>query len=387
MQISFFVPRCTPDNSHGRYVVELAKRFGPDHSVTVYSGSLWAPLRSVVHYQYLPVPIRPAAGRLAVLWTAAAILNRRKPSDIVHIQGADAAVGNVVTAHCCNPAMRVAAGGGTTLHRRLNYSIGSVVERHCMSKASTRRIIAVSNKVKEEVVREYRVDPERIVVIPHGVDGEVFHPRHRSTVGRTARVGLGIGLNELVAMFVGGEYRLKGLVRLLRASRRLSDRVRVLAVGVRPDAALKRVLRQEDLSGTVSFVEHTAEVASLYAAVDCFVLPTRYDTFSMSTLEALASGLPVIVSRAAGVTELLTAERDCLVLEDPENVEALGQHLGRLVASESLRARLGTAGRQTAERLSWDVVAARTLGVYGDVVGDAIVTTKGARPNAQSVRA
>src|SRR5688572_8065440 len=157
MQISFFVPRCTPDNSHGRYVIELAKRLGSEHPVAVYAGAFWPPLRALVRCQWLPVPNRPAVARLAALWTASGLVAGREAADIVHIQGADGPVGNVVTAHCCNSTMQAAAGR-VGLLRRLNYTIGARAEKHSMCKASTRRIIAVSHKVKGEIARRYDVD-------------------------------------------------------------------------------------------------------------------------------------------------------------------------------------------------------------------------------------
>src|SRR5438034_9202242 len=180
MRISFFIPRCNPDNSHGRYVVELAKRLGGEHQVVVYSGAFWPPLRSMVGCRRLPIANRPAVVRLGTLWAASVLAAKRWPTDIVHIQGADAPVGNVVTAHFCNRVMLTSGDQRLGLYRRFNYAIGAVAEKYCMSKPSTRRIIAVSEQVKVEIEREYGVDPQRIVVIHHRVDAVAFHPEHRA---------------------------------------------------------------------------------------------------------------------------------------------------------------------------------------------------------------
>jgi UDP-glucose:(heptosyl)LPS alpha-1,3-glucosyltransferase len=364
MRISFFVPRCTPDNSHGRYVIELAKRFGREHRVTVYAGAFWPPLRSAVRCRFLPVPNRPAVVRLGALWTSSVIARKVEPADIVHIQGADAPVGNVVTAHCCNSVMGVAAGRAARLYRRFNYAVGATVEKYCMSKQSTRRIIAVSQKVKDEIVQQYGIDPRAVVVIHHGVDLDAFHPSNRARYWAPVRDRLGLGHDEFVVVFVGGEYRIKGLLPLLEAASRVSGPVKVLAVGVKPDAALTRRVTESHVTNLVAFVEHSPDISSLYAAADCFALPTRYDSFSMATLEAMASGLPVIVSREAGVSELVTHNRDCFVVGDPDNVEQLAQCLARLTRDSILRASLGAEARTTAERHSWEDVAKQTLAVY-----------------------
>jgi len=368
MRISFLVPRCTPDNSHGRYVIELAKRLGSAHEVRVSSGAIWPPLRATVHCRLLPVPNRPAIARLATLWAASMFTGRRKSTEILHIQGADAPVGNVVTAHCCNAAMRVAGDESATLTRRFNYAIGTKAERYCFSKSSTDVIIAVSSKVKREVETHYDIDPNKVVVIPHGVDTEDFHPRQSGRWRAPIRERFGLREDEFVVLFVGGDYRLKGLVPLLEAVRLLPSSMRVLAVGVKPDAALTSLMSRNGLSGLVTFAGVESDLASLYGAADAFALPTRYDTFSLATLEAMASGLPVIISRSAGVTELLSSGEDCLVLEDPSDVDQLARLLGRLVKDEKLRAGLGAHARRTAERHTWDEVVRRTLEVYRERV-------------------
>jgi UDP-glucose:(heptosyl)LPS alpha-1,3-glucosyltransferase len=274
----------------------------------------------------------------------------------------------VVTAHFCNKAAKVAAYEGVGPYRRFNYALGAIAEKYCMSKPDTRKIIAVSQHVKDDIEREYGIEPRRVVVIHHGVDARAFHPRHRAEWRVSVRDRLGVGRDEFVVLFVGGDYRRKGLVPLLKAVGRVRHAMRVLVVGVKPDVPLAQLARQNGLNDRVAFVDATAEIASLYAAADCFALPSRYDTFSMATLEAMASGLPVIVSRAAGVSELLSPDHDSLVLEDPENVDVLAQILERLVRDETLRMSLSANARSTAERHSWEEVTARTLAVYHEAI-------------------
>lgn len=370
MRISYFVPRCTPENSHGRYVIELAKQLHGEYPVTVYAGAFWPPLRSMVRWRFLPVPNRPTVARLAALWATSIATARHGPADIVHVQGADAPVGNVVTAQFCNAVVRAADRDEPALHRRFNYALGAAAERYCMSKRSTRRIIAISRQVKEDIEREYGVDPQKVVIIPHGVDEGSFHPSQRAAWRAPVRARLGLGAEEFAVIFVGGDYRRKGFKPLLEAIRRVPAALKVIAVGLELNAELNRLVQQNGLNGRVMFMGSISDVAPLYAAADCFVLPTRYDTFSMATLEAMACGLPVIVSRAAGVTELLTPDRDCFVLEDPDNVDALAQRLLQLVQNPGLQASIGEAARKTAERYSWREIARRTLAVYHEILVD-----------------
>lgn len=364
MQISFFVPRCTPDNSHGRYVIELAKRLGSEHQVTVFAGAFWTPLRSMVKCRLIPVANRPAVARLATLWAASLVTTKRRWADVVHIQGADAPVGNVVTAHCCNAAMQISADRKSSLTRRLNYALGSRVERYCLTRSLTRTVIAVSEKVRAEIETFYGVESKKIVVIPLGVDAAAFHPGVSDQFRSTVRAELGLQADDFVVIFVGGDYRLKGLLNLLEALKQLPPRLKVIGVGVEPDAALKDLMVQGRLEDRVRLVGRTPEPSRYFAAADCFALPTRYDTFSLATLEAMACGLPVIVSRAAGVSEHLTDGLDSILLQEPGDVDVLARQLDRLLTDEGLRKRLGQEARKTAEGLSWEKVAERTLAVY-----------------------
>lgn len=277
------------------------------------------------------------------------------------MQGADAPLGNVVTAHCCNAAMRSTMGSLAPPSRRLNYQIGVVAERYCFQRAST--VIAVSSKVSVEIQRHYGVDPNRIVVIPHGVDTKVFAPFSSSGARNEARRRLGLSADDFTVLFIGSDYRLKGLIPLLSAAAKIPN-VRLLVVGVTPDSTLASLSKKCAMDGRVIFHGKTLSMAPLYAAADCFVLPTRYDTFSLTTFEAMASGLPVIVSREAGVSELLRADRDSMLLDDPNDTDVLAERLRLLLEDRSLRSSLGAEARRTAERHSWDGVAERTLQVY-----------------------
>lgn len=367
MRISFLVPRCTPDNSHGRYFIELAKRFSREHVVTVYAGAFWSPLRTIVDCRYLPVPNRPAVARIGGLWGASLLARRRTIGEIVHVNGADAPVGNVVTAQCCNAAMQT-AGHSPGIYRRFNFAMGVLAEKYCMSKPTTQRVIAISRKVEGEIEREYGVQPHKVVVIYHGVDLDTFNPQNRLRFRSSIRNQLGVGKDQFLVVFVGGDYRLKGLKPLLKAAARVVGKIRVIPLGVEPDSALRRFVNENNYHQLVTFVGNTSKISEYYAAADCFVLPTLYDTFSMATLEAMAAGLPVIVSREAGVTELVTPDRDCLVLEDPHDVDILTHELNRLFHDSELRLRLGQEARATAEKYSWDKVAERTFQVYQEAL-------------------
>jgi glycosyltransferase involved in cell wall biosynthesis len=365
MRIGFVVPRCLSTNSHGRYVIELTRRLAVSQDVTVYSGARCESLNGRGRFRYLPVLDWPMLARLTTVWAASAPIALFGASDILHIQGADSPIGNVVTAHCCTAAMHAAARA-LGFHRRFNHTIGARAEEYSLGKSTTRAVIAVSEKVKREIEKYYGIKPGMVTVIRPGVDLAAFHPDNRSR-RREMRMRLGLQAEDFVAVHVGGNYRQKGLLTLVEAARLVGGPLKVVAVGVARDRALADLLAPDIQAGRVLLTGATANVASYYALADCFVLPTVYDTFSLVTLEAMASGLPVIVSSAAGITEGLTDGVDAMILDDPRNVASLAERLDEVVRDDARRRSLAEGARRTAERYSWDRVADATLAVYRSV--------------------
>ena len=109
--------------------------------------------------------------------------------------------------------------------------------------------------------------------------------------------------------------------------------------------------------------------AGYYAAADIFALPTRYDPFANSTMEALASGVPVITTRSNGVSEIVEDGRDAFVV-DANDHEALADRLGLLVGDPDLCKTIGRAGFKAAEPFTWERTAQETMAVYERMIGD-----------------
>jgi glycosyltransferase involved in cell wall biosynthesis len=118
----------------------------------------------------------------------------------------------------------------------------------------------------------------------------------------------------------------------------------------------------------VTFLGRQADVHRYFAAADLFVLPTLYEPFGMAVLEAMASGLPVVTSRTAGVAELITDREDGLLLDDPTDATAIATAVHLLVDSPELREHLGRTAREKVSGYSWDYVVRETLNVYRTVM-------------------
>jgi len=227
-----------------------------------------------------------------------------------------------------------------------------------------RAVICNSRMVRDEIRRGFRISPEKLHVIYNGVDLEHFHPRERERRRGAARAELGCRPRDTVFLFVGSGFERKGLgaaIDALAAARK--EALWLVIVGRdRHLEKFRRQARAAGVEGRTRFVGAQAEVRSLYAAADCFILPSRYDPFPNTALEALAMSLPAIVSSQCGAAEIVEPGVNGWVCraDDPR---ALAQLLAQ--ADEAVRSgRMGEAARASAERLGLDAMAQKMAGLY-----------------------
>ena len=157
------------------------------------------------------------------------------------------------------------------------------------------------------------------------------------------------------------------MARSIQALARLSHG-RLVCVSPSPAEPYRALVQQLGLEQRVQFCDFSDRVESFYAAADALLLPTPYDSFGMVVTEAMASGLPVVVSREAGASELIQHGVNGLLLGDVTDQAELAGWMESLEQDRDMAVRLGCEGRRTVERLSWDAVARETMQVYEDLV-------------------
>jgi UDP-glucose:(heptosyl)LPS alpha-1,3-glucosyltransferase len=237
-------------------------------------------------------------------------------------------------------------GGGAWKHE-----LAVRIEERAL-RATDAHVITNSDMVRRDVVARHGVPAARLTTIWNGVDLARFHPGLRGTVGAEKRRELGLAPEELVVLFLGSGYARKGLDLALEAFARLAGTradARLVVAGFDSARAAYAARAQAlGIAQHVRFVGGTLAPEALYAAADLYVLPTRYDPFANSTLEALACGLPVVTSTTNGAAELL-ADAEGACVDVAQGAEPLCAAL--LGWSEPARLRAGAAAaRALAER-------------------------------------
>jgi UDP-glucose:(heptosyl)LPS alpha-1,3-glucosyltransferase len=148
-----------------------------------------------------------------------------------------------------------------------------------------RKIIAISEMVKRDIIENYKVPADDIDIIYNPVDLEKFHPGHREKYRQEIRRQYGIEDREFVALFVGSGFERKGVGYLIEAAELLDAPVTVMIVGKGKGDKFRHIIRRQ----RVIFCGPQKHVERYYVAADAFVFPTIYEPFNVH-LEALASG-------------------------------------------------------------------------------------------------
>lgn len=203
------------------------------------------------------------------------------------------------------------------------------IEAQAFARPDLRRVIANSEMVRREVLRHFPMVQDRISVIHNGVDCLRYDRQTHARAAAALRHTLGFTERETVFLFLGNGFHRKGLQETLDAFAVVaakSTNTRLMIVGDDIEIARYRdQARGLKLEARVVFLGARNDAAVCYAAADVFVLPTRYDPFANATLEALATGLPVITSDRNGGAEVLTQNLDGVIVPRDGGVDVLVQ--------------------------------------------------------------
>ena len=179
----------------------------------------------------------------------------------------------------------------------------------------------------------------------------------------------GINKKDLVVLFVGMNFEIKRLGLLIEAISRVSQgdghrsEVKLLVVGKGKKMAYMDMAREYGVADRIIFAGVTREIEKYYFASDIFAMPSVYDTFGMAVLEAMAAGLPVIISRTVGARDLVNNGVEGFVLGDPPTADELSKKIEFLSNAEN-RLKMGERARQQALKHDWNRVADQMAVLY-----------------------
>lgn len=375
------------DKSHGteRIVIEWITRLSSEFEFHVYSQEVEDLDLSTVVWHRIPKLRGPhlfnylwwfAANRLRRAWDRRF---RGLDYDVVFSPGVNCLDADVISVHIVfgeffrRVRSELHFSGNPVrfwpklLHRWLYYRLIIFLESRVY--ADTENILVlIAKKTAADLDRLYH-RRERCDILYLGLDHSTYHPARRMALRELSRRTLGIPDDRFQLLLVGNDLHKKGVRVLFEALASLSDLPIDLMLAGSEDPAPFRVMAAERrLSERVRFLPPRKDVEFYYSVADVYVGPSLEDTFALPPAEAMACGLPVVVSRENGVFEIMTHGVDGLILDDPSDAPSLASMIRNLYQDRDFCERLGAKAVETARQFTWEQNARHLATVFEEII-------------------
>lgn len=363
----YFLCSFNKNTGVGRYGIYLLKEFVKlNIDITpIFFGNSELPINLDLNYIKIPLKISNKYLRLTLYPLLSKRYLKSHDFDILHSNGTYYLEPDILTLHEVHRCM-IRTRKFWHLKQVLPWEIATLqYEKKNLRSKKIKKIICLSEGEKDEVINFYGVPEEKITVIPNGVDLNEFRPDKEKR--EKIRQKLGIGENEILLLFTGHEFERKGLRYLIEALPMLKDKniIKLVVIGKDNPEPYKRLAQKLEVLDKVKFIGFVPDITLYYSASDVFVFPTAYEAFSLATLEAIASGLPILATRVNGTRELIKEGYNGFFIErDPTNI---AEKINILIEDVNLRKQMSRNARKTAEKYSWDKIAKRYVEVYEEV--------------------
>ncbi|KPK85183.1 MAG: hypothetical protein AMJ94_19310 [Deltaproteobacteria bacterium SM23_61] len=203
------------------------------------------------------------------------------------------------------------------------------LEKRLFRSPHLKHIIAVSQRGKEEIIRHYQVPASKIRVVYNGVDQTQFNPERSLQHREKIRQKFALGERDRALLFIGSGFERKGLKFIIASLPHLEKNVKLLVVGKDRPAHYHDMAGKLGVLDRVFFVGPRRDVENFYGAGDLFILPSVYEPFGNTCMEALACGLPLVTTRMTGASELIREGKNGLIIDDPRNIQEMAGILQR----------------------------------------------------------
>jgi glycosyltransferase involved in cell wall biosynthesis len=375
------------DKSHGteRIAVEWIAQIAGEFEVHIYSQRVEDLDLSTVNWHRIPKLPGPHIANFLWwfganhVWRAWDRRAKKLEYDLVYSPGVNCLDADAVSVHIVfaeflrrvRPELAFARNRLRTwpllVHRRLYYRLVVALEKRVFQRPET-QLILTSRRSAEELAQFYgRREP--LPLIETGLDHKTFNPELRAASRVAARQAIGLRDDTFTLLLIGNDWRKKGLGTLLDALTQLRDLpIRLVVVSNEGAAVLRAVAEYPKLREIVHILPPRKDVEFYYAAADAYVGPSLEDTFALPAAEAMACGLPVIISARAGASDIVHDGVDALVLDDPKDVGALAKMIRQLYADEPFRSRLGVEAAKTARQYTWERNGRELTAIFEEVL-------------------
>jgi UDP-glucose:(heptosyl)LPS alpha-1,3-glucosyltransferase len=381
MKIALNIYKYLPTKGGGEgYLANFANQLAErGHEVHIYA-SKWESNNSKIHYHTIPSIRFPKFLKDVSFVINSYKLMARNDYDIVHVVGRALGM-NIFNPHCgverawlkqnflsisC-PVSRALKQIAGFFSLRQNFILW--LDRKQYTGKGVSRIIAISDMIKNDIVKYHKIDSGKIDVVYNGVDLKRFNPDNKNKYRKAMREELSLG-KEFVILYISNNFRLKGLLTLIKSLGELKKsgkEFNALIIGRGNETPYRKLAKKLGCLDNLIFLGHVGEIEKYYATSDLYVHPTFYDSCSLVTTESLASGLPVITTVYDGASGIMEDGKDGFVMRDPGDHRALAEKI-TLFFDDEFRQKASITAREKAEKYPSEKNCEEIIEIYNKVV-------------------
>jgi len=350
------------------YAVAMAEQLAQKHEIHVFAQETNRPLAGVIYHRVFCLSRKPRWIN-QLLFALVTWWQTRRGFDVVHSHE-NTWHGQVQTVHV-RPLRHNLLHGRRGLKRMLRWLKVAVsprlityvgLEAARFKRAPGRVIVATSSALRLECEQAYPASRKRLAIITPGT-----YLRQDTITRIMARRQLNLPSDVPLLLFVANDYKRKGLDALLQAIAKLPAEVHLAVAGnPAPIAHYRQQAEKLGVATRVHFLGSLDDLAPAYRAADCLAHPTLEDSFAMVVLEAMAHGLPVVVSGPVhcGISRELQDGHEALLLHDPRDAQALARLLRSVLDQPGLADQLRHHGLEFARAHTWESAALQYEALY-----------------------
>lgn len=326
-----------------------------------------------VRFIRVPAIARPVPLKILLFAVTASIRLLFLKRDMLHTTGAILFNrADYSTVHFCHDGYLKATGDtrsnrNHSLLHRLNSALASrialTMERMIYRPSRTKKLIAVSSRVKDELLAAYPYSPDQVHVVPNGVDVRNFVPLSPERK-LELRERYSLPLRERILLFMGGDWSRKGLDLAIDAFNAIAGdypEAHLLVVGA-GDEQLYREYVALSYRHRIRFAGKQSNPQDWLGLADILLAPSSYETFSLVVHEAAAAGLAILATRVGGVEEFIEHEVNGYYVE--RNADSIAMRLRSLLTDDENARLCGQNARSKVEDLTWDHAFRKMAEIY-----------------------
>lgn len=245
----------------------------------------------------------------------------------------------------------------------------NAIERRSFRNDSFKYVVAVSNLEKSIILKTYDISEDKIMVIHNGVDTSSFNPAYVAANREKNLQKLNIKTRFNI-LFSGNGFKRKGLDHVLRVMAQLKKRklnVTLLVVGKGDFNTYRALAKKLGVADVTLFLGHRVHMEKYYACGNVLCLPTLFDPFPNTCLEAMSCSVPVITTANTGIAEIIEDKKDSFILSYPDKTDEAADIITKLYNNKDEYERISRNARSKALDFDWDKVVTRYLQLYYSV--------------------